>query len=116
MEVKSVLQPGENGTKQLLKEYGEQLVCVRYRYDKARQKRLKTVELIVDEKDWIPGVRIPAEEVVSVKIDYGEMELRERIKQAGAFWDADKKVWRVRFQKVLELGLEKRIVDDELGF
>jgi len=34
MDVKSVFQPGENGTKQLLKEYGDRLVCVRYRYDK----------------------------------------------------------------------------------
>lgn len=77
---------------------------------------MKTVELIVDEKDWSPGVRIPAEEVVSIRIDYGEMELRDRIKRAGAFWDADKRVWRVKFRKVLELGLEKRMVDDELGF
>jgi hypothetical protein len=30
MEVKSKLRPGENGTKTLLKQYGEQLVCVRF--------------------------------------------------------------------------------------
>ena len=34
MRVKTNLLPGENGTKGLLKQYGEQLVCVRYRYDK----------------------------------------------------------------------------------
>ena len=37
MEIKATLAPGQNGTKRLLKEYGDQLVCVRYRYDKARQ-------------------------------------------------------------------------------
>jgi hypothetical protein len=39
MEVKTKLRPGENGTTTRLKQYGEQLVCVRYRYDKPRRKR-----------------------------------------------------------------------------
>ena len=30
MEVKSTLLPGVNGTRSLFKEYGDQLVCVRY--------------------------------------------------------------------------------------
>jgi len=34
MEVRATLLPGQDGTKQLQKLYGEQLVCVRYRYDK----------------------------------------------------------------------------------
>ncbi len=49
MNVKATLVPGQNGTKRLYKKYGDQLVCVRYRNDKARQKRLKTIELIIDE-------------------------------------------------------------------
>ena len=44
----------------LLKQYGEQLVCVRYRYDQKRRKRYKTVALIADEKDWLPETRISA--------------------------------------------------------
>ncbi len=52
MDVKATLLPGTNGTKSLLKQYGEQLVCVRYRYDKRKQKRYKTAEIIVEEKDW----------------------------------------------------------------
>ncbi|GMQ87779.1 MAG: hypothetical protein BMS9Abin08_0987 [Gammaproteobacteria bacterium] len=44
MDVKATLLPGANGTKALLREYGDQLVCVRYRYDKKRHKRYKTVE------------------------------------------------------------------------
>lgn len=48
MEVKATFKPGENGTKRLLQQYGDQLVCVRYRYDRAKQRRYKTVELIVE--------------------------------------------------------------------
>ena len=68
MEVKTKLQPGQNGTKALLKEYGDQLVCVRYRYDKAHHKRYKTVELIVEEKDWIPETLVPATKRVYASI------------------------------------------------
>ena len=43
------LKPGQKGTKQLLAQYGDRLVCVRYRYDAYRKKRLKTVEILVAE-------------------------------------------------------------------
>ena len=49
MDVKATLLPGINGTKSLLKKYGDQLVCVRYRYDKLKQKRYRTAEIIVEE-------------------------------------------------------------------
>src|SRR3972149_11688377 len=32
----------------------DRLICVRYRYDAQRKKRFKTVELLVDERDWQP--------------------------------------------------------------
>jgi hypothetical protein len=49
MEIRTVRRPGEKGTQKLARQYGERLVCIRYRYDAARKKRFKTVELIVDE-------------------------------------------------------------------
>ena len=115
MEIKTTLTPGQKGTKQLLKEYGDQLVCVRYRYDKLRQKRLKTVELIIDEKDWTPGVLISSDKRVALKIGFGETELREQVKKVGGFWNPDKKVWMVSYHKVLQLGLERRIIDELSG-
>ncbi len=52
--VRTTLRPGQKGTRELLKSYGHQLVCVRYRYDRERGKRYKTVELIIDVQDWLP--------------------------------------------------------------
>jgi hypothetical protein len=112
MVIRATLLPGQKGTRQLLKTYGDQLVCVRYRYDKARQKRLKTVELIVDEQDWVPGVLIRPERRVHVRVGYGENELRAAVKQAGGFWDAGRKAWLLAFSEVVALGLEARVVDD----
>jgi len=54
MRAHVTLQPGQKGTKKLLAEYGDQLVCVRYRDDKASRRQLKTVELIVEERPWGP--------------------------------------------------------------
>ena len=68
MEIRSTLLPGQNGTKSLRRQYGDQLVCVRYRYDKTRQKRFKTVELIVGEQDWLPGVVISVDKRILVRI------------------------------------------------
>lgn len=59
MKVKSTLSPGSKGAKQLTEQYGDQLICVRYRYDETKQKRYKTVELIVDEQEWAPDQDFP---------------------------------------------------------
>jgi hypothetical protein len=45
------LKPGQKGTKRLLEQYGDRLICVRYRYDAQQPRRFKTVELVVDERE-----------------------------------------------------------------
>ena len=54
MRTRLHLKPGQKGTKQLLTQYGDRLVCVRYRYDAQRKKRFKPVELIIAQRDWDP--------------------------------------------------------------
>ena len=49
MQTRLTLRPGERGTKKLVEQYGDRLVCVRYRYDAATGRRIKTAEVIVDE-------------------------------------------------------------------
>ncbi len=66
MRTRLKLNPGQRGTKQLVEQYGDQLVCVRYRYDETCMRRYKTVELIIDESDWEPRKR-KTKEVISEK-------------------------------------------------
>ena len=54
MKTRLILKPGQRGTKNLVKKYGDALLCVRFRYDAERQQRMKTVELIVERTDWVP--------------------------------------------------------------
>jgi hypothetical protein len=49
MRVRLKLKPGQRGTKNLVNQYGDRLICVRYRYDEKTKKRYTTVELIVAE-------------------------------------------------------------------
>ena len=65
------MRPDERDTKKRLAEYGDLLVCVRYRYDGWTARRFKTVELVVEEAPWWPEVRGPAgEEIVDVRVEW----------------------------------------------
>jgi hypothetical protein len=110
MNIKLTLRPGQRGTKRLMAQYGDRLLCVRYRYDALRQKRLKTVELIIEETDWTrkPGKRA-WNSMVSVRIDVAERMLQRRVKAVGGKWNAVKKVWELPYGNVVELGLQDRI-------
>ena len=47
MQINTILRPGQNGTKPYQKQYGDPLVCVRYRYDEHRCRCIARVELAV---------------------------------------------------------------------
>ena len=82
VRVQVTLQPGQKSTKKPHDQYGDQLVCVRYRYDEAQQRQLKTVELIVEETPWRPerAVRKGAE-VVGVRVAFQEVSLQRPASQ-----------------------------------
>ena len=84
MHIRSTVHPGQRGAKKLLTQYGDRLVCVRYRYDEQRQKRVKTVELIVEEEPWVPlATPQPAEALVAIRTARSEVTLRQQVKRLG---------------------------------
>ena len=110
-KIKRILKPGQPGTRKLLEQYGDNLVCVRYRYDEERRKRVKTAELIVEEVPWNPPARKPPmNKTMYIKIEYGEIYLGRLVKANGGRWNRQKKVWELPYKTVLELKLEDRIV------
>jgi len=108
MRVRLKLNPGDRGTKKLLAEYGDKLVCVRYRYDEMRGRRLKTVETIIGVKHWKPPCQ--KERQVFVKTRWNEKTLHQKIRNAGGKWDKEKKGWKLSFKEAVALGIEERIV------
>jgi hypothetical protein len=77
MKIKKILKPGQPGTKKWVEKFGEDLLCVRYRYDESRRRKFKTVELIVDESIWEPDLkRIPRNKLLWIKLYQNENNLR----------------------------------------
>lgn len=106
MRTRLTLTPGLPGTKALLAEYGEQLICVRYRYDAERRKRYKTVELIVDEVPWYP-----AGAVLGLQVAPEETALQAQVEAAGGRWNPLRKVWEIEREVAVRLGLQDRVVE-----
>lgn len=100
------LTPGQNGTKRLQAEYGNALVCVRYRLDD--HKRYTTVELVIDEQE-LPPPAPRFQDIVAVTIGYQERALRDQAKKLGAHWDAERRVWLMPRSTAKAIGLEAPI-------
>ena len=108
------LNPGDPGTKKVLRKYGDRLICVRYRFDTQTNRRYKTVELIEDQirrNSGKPG--IPMNKIVDIRIHVKETRTRGIVKAAGGRWDPQKQTWRLPYREVKNLGLEKRMVLDK---
>jgi hypothetical protein len=110
MKTRLILKPGQRGTKRLVAEFGDALVCVRFRYDATTRQRLKTVELIIERTDWEPPPdKFTAYSIVAVKIAGYETDLRKQIKDVGGKWSPEKQLWHVRYGSIVGTALEKHI-------
>lgn len=112
MKTRLVLRPGQRGTIQLSKIYGDRLLFVRYRYDSERQLRMKTVELVVDEAPWAPADKHDPDELVYIVTSTRELALHARIRKAGGHWNSERGAWRISYAQVRNLGLTGRIIED----
>lgn len=118
MKTRLILKPGQRGTKSLTKKYGEDLVCVRFRYDPAARQRLKTIELIIERTDWEPPQpreKLSADRVVALRIEGYETEQRKKVKAIGGKWNPEKRLWYCRYGDVAGTELEKYIYVDALA-
>jgi hypothetical protein len=135
MRTRLVLKAGDKGTRKVVREFGDRLICVRYRYDEVGRRRLKTAEIVIEEVPWDPGSKCRSrseqgeakqgsagsastsdgptdgdEKRVTIQILYGERSLRALVKEAGARWLPDDRLWELELGAVRRLGLEGRMV------
>jgi len=119
METRVTLRPGAKGTKKLVQEFGQKLLCVRYRYDPIKRIRHKTVELVVESAPWDParqsrsgrsrsGGRPPV--LVGIRVEYREEDLRRRIKAGGGRWAPEQRLWMLPLSVARKLDLTHRAV------
>ncbi len=118
MDVIRTIRPGKPGSARFLQHWGDRLVAVRYRKDAATHKLYTTIEIIVDEREQAPeGVSLTHQhaarrnEIVAVPIGYDELELRSQVKQQGARWSREKRVWLMRYDVAVVLGVQNRVIE-----
>jgi len=111
MKSRKILKLGVPGTKRWMLKYGEDLYCVRYRYDIESKERITTVEIIVDRSKWeVNNKKIPKNKMIEIDLRFEETDLRRLVKNAGGRWNREKKVWEMAYGEILSLGLTKRII------
>jgi hypothetical protein len=109
MKAYAHLKPGQKGTKRLQEKYGDDLLCVRYRYDDIRGVKLKIVELVVDENPLLIP-RYKDNDMVPVAVAFEEEDLRQQLRTMRGRWDPQAKLWFVLFRLIRGTPLESRIV------
>ena len=92
MEIKATMKPGQNGTKRYMEKDADRLPSVRYRYDKSKERRYTTVELIEEDAHWTPesdrvitGQPLHANsQPLAIRVEYWETELRKKSRPRAA--------------------------------
>lgn len=75
--------------------------------------RLKTAEIIVEERPSVPSGRYRDTDTVAVMVPYTAKALRERLKAAGGRWSPEEKLWLVRYGSIRgDSDLVERILKD----
>lgn len=111
MKARVKLKPGQKGTKKLVAQYGDALICVRYRYDVGTRRQVKTVEIIVSESAWTPPpAKYPDSALVPLRIGVTEKSLQEQARAVGGRWDHKQQLWFVRYGCIAGTKMEKLII------
>ena len=52
------------------------------------------------------------DQIVGLRVAFADMAVRTRVEQAGGTWNPGRRVWQLRYDRAVALGLNSRIVDD----
>ena len=52
------------------------------------------------------------DQMVGLRVAFADVAVRDRVKQAGGTWSPERRVWHLRYDRVVALGLNRRIVDE----
>jgi len=95
MEVIKTMIAGNKGMRKYQREWGDHLVTVRYCRDTAAQSLLTTVERVVDRRAELGDMakNFSRDKPIALRIGYAETDLRLKVKNAGACWSHQLKLW-----------------------
>ena len=59
--------------------------------------------------------RLARDQIVGLRVAFADLAVRDRVKQAGGAWNPERRVWQLRYDPVVVLGLTSRIVDERVS-
>jgi hypothetical protein len=75
--------------------------------------RPEGASILVAEPDWEPPrPRFNHDQIVALQVAFADVVVRKLVKQDGGMWNSERKVWLLRYDCAVALGLDSRIVDD----
>jgi hypothetical protein len=106
------IAPTQPGAIKLAEQYGDRLVCVRYRHDPTGRYRYTTVELVVSQSRIKPRAeRKEARlKIVALRLGNAERDLHHLVRAHGAVWDGKAQLFYLRHTVAQALGLLNRAV------
>jgi hypothetical protein len=108
------IAPTQPGAIKLAEQYGERLVCVRYRHDPTGRHRYTTVELVVASSLVKPRserqLRPKKLQVVALRLGGTENALRKVLLAHGGVWNSEARLWYLARTTAQALGLLNRVV------
>jgi hypothetical protein len=104
------LKPGQPGTLRWKGQFGDRLLCVRYRLDESGERRYTTVEILVDERATKKKTPAETDRKVFLRTGSGEKDIRRKIMEAGGKWNPEESLWMITYNKAKALNLLSRIV------
>lgn len=100
--------PHQAGARKLAQRHGRALVCVRHRQSFDGTVRYTTVELVVEQVKI--QHRHPPGQLVAVRLQHDESEIRRHLIGSGGQWEQDLGAWWITRATARRLRLLKRIV------
>ena len=85
--------------------------CVRYKCGLPNKRKLKTVEIVVEDKPWdLDKNRVPANKTICITAQFVEIKPGMLIREAGSIRNHRKKMWKLPYREAASFSPEDRIV------
>lgn len=86
--------------------------CGAYRYDETKRRRYTTVEVIVEERPWVPERHCSdPDRMVGLRIGWEEKVHQGSLRAVHAKWDPATRLWWLPLHLATQLALEERIAE-----
>ncbi len=103
------LKPDQRGTKKLSDLYEDRLVCVRGATMRRSEKATRPWSCLSRRQSADPRAIVAAKPASSHQESTGTSTRCAGSQRAGGKWNPMRRVWELRYDRVVELGLERRI-------